>query len=116
MIKPTVGRVVLFHPENDVPSGNFAPAPICAGIVAHVWSDTCVNLAVFDRDGVPHSYTSVLLVQDGDALPDNGRYAEWMPYQKGQAEKAESLESALSKKLEPLLEAAIQVALARAFK
>jgi hypothetical protein len=30
---------------------------------------------------------SVTLVQDGDQLPSGGGYAEWMPYQQGQAKK-----------------------------
>lgn len=94
MIQPTIGRVVWFHPPSQVADGSFAPAAICAAIVAYVHSDTCVNLAVFDGDGKSHSFTSVMLVQDGDAVPDAGRYCEWMPYQKGQAAKTEALQAA----------------------
>lgn len=94
MIKPTIGRVVWFHPSSCEISRDFASAPICAAIVAHVWSDTCVNLAVFDANGNSHSRTSVLLVQEGAPVPSGGFYCEWMPYQKGQAAKTEAIELA----------------------
>lgn len=87
IIKPTIGRVVWFHPATNSAEGGFYPAPICAAIVAYVHSDSCVNLAVFDANGNAHSKCSVALVQDGEAPPENGYYAEWMPYQKGQAAK-----------------------------
>lgn len=87
LIPPTVGRVVWFHPAANSAESGFAPpaagTPLAA-IVARVWSDTCVNLTVFDANGAPHSRTSVLLVQDGQLVPD-GYYCEWMPFQKGQA-------------------------------
>lgn len=84
MIKPTVGRVVWYHPE-------FVPDSVTnertfAAIVAHVWSDTCVNLAVFDSNGVPYNRTSVFLFQ-GEGERPGSQYAEWMPYQIGQAAK-----------------------------
>ena len=91
MIKPTPGRVVWYHPSA---SDNFAdphPDP-CAAIVARVWSDTCVNLCVIDANGNTHSRTSVLLVQDGNPVPTGGMWCEWMPYQKGQAAKADAAE------------------------
>lgn len=96
MIQPTIGRVVWFHPSSNESNAGFASAPICAAIIAHVWSDTCVNLAVFDANGVCHSKTSVLLIQEGNAVPGGGLYCEWMPYQKGQAAKTEALEKQLS--------------------
>jgi len=95
MIKPTIGRVVWFHPASNSNESGFAPAPICAAIVAYVHSDACVNLAVFDANGNSHSKTSVTLVQDGEPPPEYGYYCEWMPYQKGQAAKTEALESQL---------------------
>lgn len=86
-IKPTIGRVVWFYnrPGADQP---------CAAIVCYVHSDRLVNLAVFDQNGDTHSYCSVYLVQEGEEAPDE-IYAEWMPYQKGQAAKTEALESKL---------------------
>jgi hypothetical protein len=87
LIAPTVGRVVWFHPAANAAEAGFARpeagTPLAA-IVARVWSDTCVNLTVFDANGAPHSRTSVLVVQDGQPVPD-GYYCEWMPFQKGQA-------------------------------
>lgn len=80
MIKPTVGRVVWYWPgpTDEIVGG--ADQPL-AGFVAHVWSDSCINLAVFDSNGVAHNRTSVLLVQEGEPRPSAG-FAEWMPYQK----------------------------------
>jgi hypothetical protein len=86
MIVPTVGRVVWFHPSRS--EGVTAPL---AGLVAYVHSPTMINIAYFDVNGVAHSATSVPLHQDGDERP-SGFYAEWMPYQKGQAAKTEALE------------------------
>lgn len=88
MITPTVGRVVWFHPlkaPDDL--AKFAQAhdgrPMAA-IIANVWSDTCVNLAVIDPNGVMHQRTSVFLYQGDGDKPSCG-YAEWMPYQKAVA-------------------------------
>lgn len=92
MITPTVGRIVWFYPAGH--SRNHQPWP---AIVAHVWSDTCVNLAIFDSNGKPLEQppTSVLLVQDNMEVPSGGNYCTWMPYQKGQAAKTEQLEKQL---------------------
>lgn len=85
MIKPTVGRVVWFYPLGHQPYEQ----PLAA-IVAHVWSDTCVNLAIFDANGVPMPKppTSVLLVQPEAEVPAGGHYCAWMPFQVGQAKAA----------------------------
>lgn len=92
MIKPTVGRVVWFYPSNTDPLFAFdsvkAGEPL-AGHVAKVWSDTCVNLMVIDPNGVPTNRTSVFLYQ-GDTDRPGSCFAEWMPYQKGQAAKQEA--------------------------
>ena len=86
MIKPTIGRIVWFRP-----AGHAADAQPLAAIIAHVWSDTCVNLAVFSPNGQPMANppTSVLLLQEGNERPTGGNFCEWMPYQIGQAKKAE---------------------------
>jgi hypothetical protein len=55
-------------------------------MIAHVWGDACVNLHVFDQNGVGHNFTSVPLHQEGEPRPD-GYFCEWMPYQIGQAKK-----------------------------
>jgi hypothetical protein len=93
IIQPTPGRVVWYHPDEHMAQARFASAPTLAAIVAFVHSDRMVNLTVLDALGNTHSRTSVLLVQDGDTAPDGGEYCEWMPYQKGQAAKAEALEA-----------------------
>jgi hypothetical protein len=89
-IPPTIGRVVLFTPSRLTGDGRFAHIdgrkPLAA-IVAHVFSDALVNLAVFDSNGQPHSRTSVPLVQAGEDKPEHGYFCEWMPYQVGQAAK-----------------------------
>lgn len=83
MIKPTVGRVVWYWP-----SGPAGTQPLAA-IIAHVWSDTCVNLAIFNASGAPMDTppTSILLLQEGNERPSGGHFCEWMPYQIGQAKK-----------------------------
>jgi len=96
MIQPTIGRIVWYHPAStEAIPGAGGPQPLAA-IIAHVWSDTCVNLAVFDANGTANNRTSVYLLQDGAERPGS-MYAEWMPYQKGQAAKTEALEAQLNK-------------------
>lgn len=93
MIKPSIGRVVWFTPSSNTGSSDFAPGAPLAAIVAHVHSDQLVNLAVFDANGVAHSRTSVTLLQDDDIAQEHGYYAEWMPFQKGQAAQTEAYEA-----------------------
>lgn len=87
MIRPSIGRVVWFQP------GHTADAPDAvqpfAALIAYVWNDRMVNLAAFDSNGQPVKATSVALLQDDDPIPQTGRYAQWMPYQVGQAKKNE---------------------------
>jgi hypothetical protein len=96
IIKPTVGRVVWFYPSKVTGEAGFA-SPVegepLAAIIAKVWNDKLINLTVFDANGVPHSRTSVALVQDGEPIPTNGYYATWMPYQVGQAKGAALIEA-----------------------
>ena len=88
MIKPTVGRVLWYYPHG----GNEGP-PLAA-IVTCVWSDTCVNLAIFNASGTPMPVppTSVLLVQEGNPRPTGGHFCEWMPFQVGQAKNMQKTE------------------------
>jgi len=88
MIKPTIGRVVLV---NRGQSNQPEPAVIC-----YVWNDRMINVGGFDRNGDPFSATSMQLLQDDDEPNNSTYYAEWMPYQKGQAAKTEALEAQVS--------------------
>jgi hypothetical protein len=83
MIKPSVGRVVLYRGHPDEATALQGDQP-CAAFVVYVWNDRLVNLAVFAHDGNHYPRKSVTLVQDGDEKP-SGAYAEWMPYQKAVA-------------------------------
>ncbi len=96
MIKPTVGRVILFHAgaHQHVCSlhadGTRQPVP---ALITAVHSDTLINIGGFDANGVPFAATSVQLVQPGEQEPnDDTSFAYWMDYQKGQAAKTEALE------------------------
>ena len=87
---PTVGRVVWFTPSRLTGDYGFthidSRKPLAA-IVTHVFHDALVNLTVFDSNGVPHSRTSVPLVQADEPKPEHGYFCSWMPYQVGQAAK-----------------------------
>lgn len=80
MIKPTIGRVVWFREVQEE-----AAQPKSA-LICFVHSDTEVNLAVFDHNGNPFSMRKVTLYQGEGPRPE-GIFAEWMPYQIGQAAK-----------------------------
>lgn len=84
LIKPTIGRVVLFYPAGHDRSAQPHPA-----LISYVHSDTCINLGGFNQNGEPVRATSVLLVPAGEPLPETGNVATWMPYQAAvAAEKA----------------------------
>lgn len=90
MIKPTVGRVVwVVRPAftNDIAQPE-------VGLITYVHDDHLINVAGFDHNALPFIQTSLPLVQDGEPKPE-GNFACWMPYQKGQAAKAEALEDKL---------------------
>jgi len=98
IIKPTIGRRVWYWPSYfDRGLMDHKPASVmtagdesqpCDAGIAYVWGDRMVNLTVADQNGVMHARCSVTLVQDGDApAPGGVGYAQWMPYQVGQAKK-----------------------------
>jgi hypothetical protein len=99
MTQPTVGRVVHFYTkEGKYDFGYcFGTGRPHAAIVTHVHSDKLVNVVAFDANGKSHGFTSVQLVQ-ADEQVYGPVYCEWMPFQKGQAQKAEELEKALAAK------------------
>ena len=81
MIKPTVGRVVLYKPlESDEGEEHVRHA----ALIAAVFDDHTVNLMVADSNGVPYHRQVVKLVQDPDVAPLNGQ-CKWP--QHGQAAK-----------------------------
>ncbi len=94
LITPTPGRVVWYWPsqaEIDAKSITVIDqSQPLAATVAHVWHDRMVNLSVVDQAGAQFRRTSVQLLQQGDERPrtSEGPFAEWMPYQLGQAAKA----------------------------
>ena len=106
IIKPTVGRKVWFRlnginelekphsdaettPARSFPSVVDPTRPLDATVV-YAWNDRVVNLHVLDHYGNPFIANSVPLMQEGDTPPQFGFYAEWMPYQLGQAKKEHS--------------------------
>jgi len=99
MIGPTVGRIVWYWPsKGDHPEPSTGPL---AAIVTHVYNSRRVNLRVFDSEGEAHALTDILLLQPEDDRPDESRWCEWMPYQKGQAAKTEALEADVARRTAP---------------
>jgi hypothetical protein len=92
MIKPTVGRVVLYTPLPQM-ERTFPHEQPFAAIITYVWNDGLVNLLVMRDDGATFPKTSVPLVHEGE--PAQGQCG-WMPYQKGQAAKTEAAEAKVS--------------------
>jgi hypothetical protein len=85
MIKPSIGRVVWFQPAKPLDQP-LRDQPFSAS-VAYVWGDRMINIGYLDGNGVAHNATSVTLLQDDDPIPSTGYFAQWMPYQVGQAAK-----------------------------
>jgi hypothetical protein len=54
--------------------------------VLYVWGDRCANLEVIDHAGQHHFVSSGHVRQPDDPAPSFA-YAEWMPFQIGQAAK-----------------------------
>lgn len=87
MIKPSIGRVVLFFSSSkDFTKDSEQAEP---ALVSYVHSDVLVNLAIFNSSGGNYGRTSVRLVQPEEAKPTDGSsYATWMDYQIAQAAAA----------------------------
>lgn len=85
MIEPGIGRVLWYRP-----SGRGGPKQ--AALVAKVIDNHTVNLAAFDELGRSYGVVGAHLVQPEDVDIPQGAYAEWMPFQKGQAMRTEQLE------------------------
>ena len=103
VITPIVGRKVWFRPAPDQLISIHNPAgmstagdqPLDATIIA-VGDDRMVNLLVIDAIGNSFPVLFATLVQEGDPIPVNGRYAEWMPYQQGQARRDSAIDRAIT--------------------
>lgn len=94
MIQPTVGRIVHYF---------FAAGAVeHAAILVGVHNERSINLAVFNDDGSLYPALEVPLLQDDDAVPAEGAYAAWMPFQKGQATKTEATESGLGARVDAI--------------
>lgn len=93
MIKPTVGRVVLFFQVNGlIPRELGKPLP---ALVVYVHSDALVNLAVFDMYGHTHPVTNCRLVQPEETADLSNMFCTWMPFQVGQAPGAQDVQRRL---------------------
>lgn len=94
MIQPGIGRLVHYRPDGADPA-----AQPHAAIVILVNNERSVNLACFSPAGTYYHREEAPLLQDDDVAPATGGYAEWMPFQKGQAVKTEAAESDLQPRL-----------------
>lgn len=89
MIKPSIGRVVWYHPTANDP-GARGDQPYAA-MVVRVASDRQVNLVVFTDEGIAFPRRFVPLAQDDDPVTQG--MAQWMPFQVGQAAKADKTDT-----------------------
>jgi hypothetical protein len=91
MIKPTVGRVVWVRRAGAIDQRQPEVA-----LIVYVHSDRLINVAGYNANGEPFRLTSLPLKQGEPALddwiPDGANFAEWMPYQVGQAARTRELE------------------------
>ena len=97
MIEPTVGRLVHYRPA-------YAHTAPLAALVVGVHDARSVNLTVFNDDGSISPALEVTLLQDDDTPPHDRPYAEWMPFQKGQAQKTDAATSDLQPRVKALEE------------
>jgi hypothetical protein len=93
IIKPTIGRQVWFWRKGSDPKVHQAEA----ATVVFVHGDSMVTLQVLDHMGVARSEFEVSLRQPPDPVWETTPFAEWMPFQKGQAAKTEQLAEKLGK-------------------
>ena len=97
MTNPTPGRIVSFRANGDHRLKPLDATQPLAAMIVHVHDAHCVNLVVFDSLGQPHPREGVPLLQEGDVPPPEPcSFAEWTPYQKGQAAKTEQLAQKLA--------------------
>lgn len=85
IMKPTIGRVVFYN-RYGTPGGEHKSEE-SAAIITKVHNDSCVDLCVLNPSGIHFNQKVIQGDQPG--------HWEWMPYQKGQAQKTEELEEKL---------------------
>jgi hypothetical protein len=97
-IEPTIGRVVWYWPGTvlAMDSGLRDRKQPYTAQICFVNRDGSINIAGYKHDGEAFVARSVTLHQADDAQAPKEPYAEWMPYQKGQAAKTEALEKQLA--------------------
>ena len=90
IIKPTPGRVMWYRPVGSGATEQAIPTlydePLAA-LVAGIHNTERVNLLVIGADGSLHPRQYVRIVHEGDVISEGESYAEWIPYQIGQAKK-----------------------------
>jgi len=108
IIMPTVGRVVLYYPGENILGPDNRPIRTTKqqpypAIITHVWGSDCVNIAPLPDGsfGTIGPRTSVIFRQPNTTAP-HGDYVEWMPYQVDQVQKTEKVEGGLAAKVEAL--------------
>lgn len=89
MIQPTVGRVVWFRPDPTAKQLVIDPDQPLSATIAFVHNSELVNLTIHAHDGNAHPRRNVRLVHEGECPIG---CCTWMPYQRGQAAKTDSLE------------------------
>jgi len=102
-IIPTVGRMVHYIPQTNTAR---MPGQPCAAVIAAVLDENTINLTAFDANGFPYGVQNVMLYHgDPEAqTPPEVGYAQWMPYQQGQAAKTEDVTGALTARVAALEE------------
>jgi hypothetical protein len=98
MIKPTVGRVVHYHPPLTDHRALVLQGEPLAAIIAFVHSDTLINILLIYHDGTTEGRKNVRLEQDTPLDNATEDLCRWMPYQTGQAAKTEQLQAELDAK------------------
>jgi hypothetical protein len=98
MIYPTPGRIVWYHPAPNAAYPKQGGQPQAAIIAAVLEDVELINLTVCAPSGDTYAARNVILLRDGQCAPADRDYAEWMPYQKGQAAKTEQLAQQLAEK------------------
>lgn len=99
-IRPTVGRVVWYYPPA---SEGWGDGPLAA-MIAHVWSDKCVNLVALAPAGFWTARSSVPLMQPGEDRPRDN-YCRWPDFAAPQfvppARPERDTSQAMAKAIEP---------------